>query len=106
MDVDDDPFAPPSSEPPDSLTTALEDPLLKARVDAAIAPYEGRLAPEALAECRRMLTVLLLTDPEAAPLMERIRSHFDTNRSGVLTRGEPADLEPPAARRVGEQGRR
>ena len=49
--------------------TPHPDPVVEARIRHALAPYEGRLTPEALAEARRVLTVILTTHPVLAPLI-------------------------------------
>lgn len=85
--------------PPD-----LDDPLLQVRIDHAIKPYEKHLSPEALAECRRMLAVLLTTHPIAAPLMDQIRAELAKRGSDVVARRPAVALAKAAKRRTGRKG--
>jgi hypothetical protein len=67
-----------------------EDPVLEARIQHALLPYIHRLTPAALAEARRLLTVVLTTHPVAAPLMNRLRERRAPGSSGVVTCEEDA----------------
>jgi hypothetical protein len=67
-----------------------EDPVLEARIQHALAPYVDRLTPAALAEARRMLTLMLTTHPVLAPLMDRVRQgEASTGVRKVGEGGEP-----------------
>lgn len=70
-----------STDQPD--TPPPEDPILEARIQHALKPHLGRLTPKALAEARRLLTLVLTTHPVAAPLMNRLRERSPPGRSGV-----------------------
>lgn len=73
-----------------------EDPVLEARIVHALAPYVGRLTPEALAEARVLLTVALTTHPVLAPLMDEVRQQA-AGSSGVVQKEDAgADVDPAA----------
>lgn len=74
---------PPTPPPPCPLE---EDPVLAARVERALRPYAGRLTPEALAEARRALALVLSTHPQTAALLDRIRQSGAPGSSGVVAR--------------------
>jgi hypothetical protein len=88
----------------DARAPDLDDALLQARIDRAVEPYEKRLSPAVLTECRRMLAVILTTHPDAAPLMERIRAELAKKGSGVVARRDPAVLAKTAKRGGGRKG--
>jgi len=74
--------------------------ILEARIQHALAPYVGRLTPEALAEARRLLTVTLTTHPVLAPLVERLQEPVAAGgASGVVAKDDDAALgELPAGK--------
>jgi hypothetical protein len=93
--------------------------VLEARIQHALAPYVGRLTPDALAEARRLLTVTLTTHPVLAPLVEQLQGPAEAGasggvateepaaagRSGVVAKEDPAPRKLPAAkRRRGRKG--
>lgn len=60
-----------------------EDPLIEAHVERAIAPYRAVLPPEALEELRELMVAVLLTHPEVAPVLDRLRRRSPPDRSGA-----------------------
>jgi hypothetical protein len=74
-----------------------EDPILEARIDHAVAPYVGRLTPEAILEARRFLRVTLTTHPVLAPLMDQVRAEAASGASGVVPTTEEAEELPDAS---------
>jgi len=83
----------PAPDPPPPA-----DPVLEARIEHAVKPYVGRLTPEALAECRRVLALILTSHPRTAALLDRIRQPSVPDSSGVVVRqgsrdGGAVDLE-------------
>jgi hypothetical protein len=69
---------------PAELPNVDDDPILEARIQHALRPYHGRLTPAALAEARRMLALILTTNPRTAALLERIRQSGAPGSSGVV----------------------
>ena len=92
-----------TTDPPDAPQP--EDPVLEARIQHALKPHIGRLTPKALAEARRLLTLVLTTHPVAAPLMNRLRERSPPGRSGVsLSPGnEEATPEPEQRAQGGDK---
>jgi hypothetical protein len=84
-----------------------DDPALEARIQHALAPYRDRLTPAALAEARKVLTVLLTTHPVLAPLMDQVRQSAAPGSSGVAVKEGGDEREPaPAATLKRGKGRR
>lgn len=85
-------------DPPDDA----EDPLVTKYVEAAIAPYVGRMPPEHLAVFRARLVLFYETNPEAVALLDEIRQAQKAaptvQRSGEQVRRDPAELEEVARR--------
>jgi hypothetical protein len=52
-------------------TSLLDDPWIAAQVDAAVAPYAGRLPAHEVAWMREQLVEVLLHDEEAVRLLRR-----------------------------------
>jgi hypothetical protein len=77
------------------MTADADDPVLEARIQHALAPYQDRLTPAALAEARRLLTVMLTTHPAMVPLMDRVRQGASPKKSGVATKGGAEKGEAP-----------
>lgn len=75
-----------------------EDPVLEARIQHALKPYAHMLTPEALAEARQAVTLVLTTHPVAVRLMNRLRERSVPGSSGVAA---TSANETPA----GKQGR-
>ena len=67
------------------------DPLIQSIVERAASRYEGRLTPEALDECRRLLSFLLATHPDASKLVRRALAELAAG-SGTQERRDPARL--------------
>jgi hypothetical protein len=63
----------------------LEDPWIAAQVDAAVAPYEGRLSAEEVAWMRDQLAETLASDEKAALLARRARP-IQVKESGEVRR--------------------
>lgn len=86
-----------------------EDPLVTKYVEAAIAPYVGRMPPEHLEVFRARLVLFYETNPEAVALLDEIRQAQEAapvvERSGEQVRRDPAKLEEAARRdRRGAKG--
>jgi hypothetical protein len=79
------------------MTADPDDPLLEARILHALAPYQDRLTPTALAEARRLLTVLLTTHPVLEPLMDRVRQGAAPKTSGVAAKDGAGEAGGPVA---------
>lgn len=63
--------------------SSIDDPWLQAKIDAAIAPYAGRLSDESLAWMREQIAESILSDPEALKLMRGARPRT-VDASGVV----------------------
>jgi hypothetical protein len=64
----------------------LADPWIAARVDAAVAPYVGRLSAGEIAWMREQLAETLSADPAAAKLLHRAKP-AEIDESGEVRRG-------------------
>jgi hypothetical protein len=95
---------PPEGQP--MVTRRKRDDVLEARIQHALAPYVGRLTPDALAEARRLLAVTLTTHPVLAPLVEQLHASAAPGASGVVTTEDDAaaDDRPAADGRGGVKG--
>jgi hypothetical protein len=75
----------------------LADPWISAQVDAAVAPYVGRLPAREVAWMRDQLAETLASDPRAAKLLHRSRPTI-VEESGEVRRGAPPSVgERPKA---------
>jgi hypothetical protein len=78
----------------------LSDPWIQAQIDAAVAPYVGRLSEEEIAWMRERLAETLASEKRAADLVKRARPRV-VERSGEV-RCEPfseeAESEEPLRR--------
>lgn len=72
------------------------DPVLRATVERALAPYR-RLPPELLAALRDLLIVHATTHPALAPLHENLRRRDEVDRSGTAPIDERAPSTKPRA---------
>lgn len=85
-------------DPPDDA----EDPLVTKYVEAALAPYVGRMPPEHLEVFRARLALFYETNPEAVALLDEIRQAQKAapvvDRSGEKVR-RGADVLEELARR-------
>ncbi|HRI69912.1 MAG TPA: hypothetical protein PK156_37040 [Polyangium sp.] len=81
----------------------LQDSWIKARIDAAVAPYHNLVSPDDLAFMRDELAELLVRDERAARLLRRALPREDVDTSGEAFVGRWAD-DPPkkSGRAVGE----
>jgi hypothetical protein len=77
----------------------LADPWVAAQVDAAVAPYVGRLPASEVAWMRDQLAETLSADPRAHKLLQRARPP-SIQRSGEVRRGgEVAPMQAPGSKR-------
>ena len=60
----------------------LDDPWIKARIEAAIAPYRNLVSPDDLAFMRDELAELLVRDVHAARALRRAKPREDIDASG------------------------
>jgi hypothetical protein len=60
----------------------LDDPWVKARIDAALAPYVNVVSPDDLAFMREELAEVLVRDERAARILWRARPRNDVDASG------------------------
>ncbi|APR75134.1 Hypothetical protein A7982_00480 [Minicystis rosea] len=85
-----------------------EDPLVAKYVEAALAPYIGRMPPEDLEVFRARLVVFYETNPEAVALLDEIRQAQTAapvvERSGEKVRRGAAELEQAARRGARTKG--
>lgn len=75
----------------------LEDPWVAAQIDAAVAPYVGRLPEEELAWMREQLAETIASDEKAA-LLRRRACPVEVDESGEVRRDGAA--EAPGPRRI------
>ncbi len=64
----------------------LADPWIAARIDAAVAPYVGRLPPDQVAWMREQLAETLASDETGKELLARAKPAL-VEQSGEVTRG-------------------
>lgn len=64
----------------------LADPWILAQIDAAVAPYAGRLPAEEIAWMRERLLESLASEPQGRDLVQRARPRV-VDRSGEVARG-------------------
>lgn len=81
----------------------LNDPWIKARIDAAVAPYMNLVSRDDLAFMRDELAELLVQDERAARALRRARPREDVDASGeaFVGRGGPMPATK-SGRAVGE----
>lgn len=80
----------------------LADPWIAAQVDAAVAPYQGRLPASELAWMRDQLAETLASNERAAKLVRRTRPTVveesgEVRRTATVTPIAPASKRPKAA---------
>ena len=63
----------------------LADPWIRSQIDAAVAPYVGRLPAEEIAWMREQLAETLASEPQAADLLRRARPRAAVEQSGEVT---------------------
>jgi hypothetical protein len=85
------------------LTAAMTDPLLQEIVERAVAPHEGKLTPDQLAESRQALALLFAIHPGAERLLDQIRG--GGGKSHVVATGAAAAVLPEVAPLGGGQRR-
>jgi hypothetical protein len=64
------------------MNPLLDDPWIKARIDAAVAPYRNIVSPDDLAFLRDELAEVLVRDERAARALRRARPRDDVDASG------------------------
>lgn len=75
----------PGDDIEDSIT--LEDPVVAAHIERAVAPYRALLSGEALAALEETLWMTLTTHPDVRPMIDRLRRDAATQRSGTRSAG-------------------
>jgi hypothetical protein len=81
----------------------LQDLWVKARIDAAVAPYRNVVSPDDLEFMRDELADLLVRDERTARLLRRARPREDVDTSGEAFVGGLADMPlKKLGRAVGE----
>jgi len=80
----------------------LADPWIAAQVDAAVAPYVGRLPDDEVAWMREQLADTLANDPRAAQLARRLRP-AQVEESGEVRRAPGGVVTPIGAARRGKK---
>jgi hypothetical protein len=89
----------------------LADPWIQAQLDAAVAPYVGRLPAEEIAWMRERLSEALATERRGTELVRRAKPRF-VEKSGEVesgqstgaqsdTSGNPSRANKPPGRRSG-----
>lgn len=71
----------------------LEDPWIAARIEAAVAPYAGRLSAEELAFMKEQMAESLEGHEKAAKLLRRARPP-EVDQSGELRRDQVGGAAP------------
>jgi len=87
------------------MKTLLDDPFIAARIDAAVAPYVGKLSPDEIAWMREQLAETIARDARAQELCRRARP-IDVDESGEIKRDAVGVMIPESAspKRAGEKG--
>lgn len=83
------------------MTKTLDDPILDAAVERAIAPLQGILPPAVLDEKRRSLRLGLAAHPRAQDILRRLRARPRVQQSGTMVTDEFEEAEPGAGRGTG-----
>jgi len=79
----------------------LQDPWIKARIDAALAPYQKLVSPDDLQFLRDELAELLVRDERAARVLRRARPRTDVQASGESFVGTDLGEGPKRVSRTG-----
>jgi hypothetical protein len=77
-------------------SSPLADPWIAAQIDAAVAPYVGRLPAHEVAWMREQLAEVLARDPKAAPLLRGARAPDQSGERLKGTADAGAGGESPA----------
>jgi hypothetical protein len=80
-----------------------DDPWLEAQLDAAVAPYAGRLSAEEIAWMRERLFEALVTERRGQELVRRARPRV-VERSGEVRADGAAEAQDPGPRERGRTG--
>ncbi|MFT3766227.1 MAG: hypothetical protein QM820_12045 [Minicystis sp.] len=83
----------------------LADPFIAAQIEAAVAPYVGRLSEGEVAFMRDQLAEVLASNERAARLLRRARP-VTVEESGEVRRDGGATVTPIAAAKRAKAGRR
>lgn len=78
-------------------SSLLADPWIAAQIDAAVAPYEGRLPAREIAWMREQLAEVLSRDPRAARLLRGAHPREPDQSGERLAPGVVAEDAPPGA---------
>lgn len=85
------------------MPALLDDPWIKARIDAAVAPYRNLFSSDDLTFMRDELAEMLVRDERAARMLRRARPREDIDASGEAFIGRLEDAPPKRpGRAVGE----
>lgn len=76
----------------------LEDPIIRAEVDRAVAPYRATLGKEALEELRNVIAVQLASHPVLSRLVSRLKPPPVVHVSDELPSGGDGDSQDGKAR--------
>ena len=79
----------------DARPSPLEDPWIVARIEAAVAPYVGRLSAEEIAWMKEQMAASLVEHEKAAMLLRRARPRV-VDESGTVRKDEEEAAEPAA----------
>lgn len=85
---------------PGEMHPLLEDPWIAAQVEAAVAPYVGRLSAEEVSWMRDQLAETLATDENAALLIRRARP-IQVQESGEVRRDSGHDVTKRRKKKAG-----
>lgn len=89
----------PPKQGQDESPAPEHDPVIEARVERAIAPYKELLSAEDLEFMKDTLRLHLASNPEVAPLVDRLRQRVVASSGERPSPGaDPAAEDPPAQR--------
>ena len=78
------------------MTSPLEDPWIAARIEAAVAPYVGRVSAEELAWMKEQMAASLVEHEKAAKLLRRARPAVVDESGEVRKDGAASDGDASA----------
>src|SRR5579863_8561338 len=82
-----------ATNPPDSASPAVDDPILERCLERALAPYRPHMTPIALQMLRMELLRFLTTEPAARKRVARARGHLVTRSGDLIPRSSDEDDE-------------
>jgi hypothetical protein len=88
------------------MTKTLDDPIVDAAVERALAPLVGLLPPDVLEEKRRSLRLGLATHPRAQDILRRLRARPLVQRSGTVLTNDLQGAHPESEEEHGTGGAR